>query len=266
MLDFTLKMYSSLLKALLRNGYDFISFEKYNPKLNDGKIVILRHDVDKNPMNSYNTALIEHSLGITGTYYFRIVKECFDKEIIKSIAALGHEIGYHYEDLALAKGDLNKAIHKFEEHLKSFSDLYDVKTIAMHGSPTSRIDNRILWKHFKYQDFGITKEPYFDIDFSDTLYLTDTGRRWNGKSVSIRDREMTSVNPPLSSAYHFKGTSEIIDAADKGTLANHIMLNFHPQRWTDNSFAWSKDFFWQQIKNPIKKIIVRNIKYWSKDF
>jgi hypothetical protein len=185
------------------------------------------------------------------------VKQSFNREIIRNIAALGHEIGYHYEDLALANGDLNKAIHKFEEHLKDFSDLYNVKTIAMHGSPTSKFDNRILWQHFKYQDFGITKEPYFDIDFSDTLYLTDTGRRWDGKSVSVRDKELVTGKPPLSSAYHFKTTLEIIEAADKGALANHIMLNFHPQRWTDNPFEWSKELIMQQIKNPIKKIIVR---------
>jgi hypothetical protein len=256
-MDFTLKTYTSLLKALLRNGYDFFSFEKYHPQLNNSKIVILRHDVDKSPVNSFKTALIEHELGITGTYYFRIVKQSFNREIIKNIAALGHEIGYHYEDLALANGDLDKAIQKFEKNLNSFSDLYNVKTIAMHGSPTSKFDNRMLWQHFKYQDFGITKEPYFDIDFSEMLYLTDTGRCWNGKSVSVRDKELATSKPPLSLAYHFKTTWEIIEAADNGMLATHIMLNFHPQRWTDNLFEWSKELIMQQIKNPIKKIIVR---------
>ena len=43
-----------------------------------------------------------------------------------------------------------------------------------------------MWKYFNYRDFGIVGEPYFDIDFEKILYLTDTGRRWDG--VSIRDK------------------------------------------------------------------------------
>ncbi|MBA7531110.1 hypothetical protein ES705_23321 [subsurface metagenome] len=39
---------------------------------------------------------------IKGTYYFRIVTQSFNPEIIEQIAELGHEIGYHYEDFVLA--------------------------------------------------------------------------------------------------------------------------------------------------------------------
>ena len=31
----------------------------------------------------------------------------------------------------------------------------------------------------------------------------------------------------------FKSTWDIIDAAEKGLLPDRIMLNTHPQRWTD---------------------------------
>ena len=64
-------------------------------------IVILRHDVDRRPLNALTTAKLENELGIRGTYYFRIVPESFDETIIKQIAELGHEIGYHYEERTL---------------------------------------------------------------------------------------------------------------------------------------------------------------------
>ena len=38
------------------------------------------------------------------------------------------------------------------------------------------------------RDFGIIAEPCFDIDFNDVFYLTDTGRRWDGSDVSVRDK------------------------------------------------------------------------------
>ncbi len=83
-----------------------MSFEEYiqNPK---EKFVVLRHDVDKLPANSLKTAKIEHGLGIKGSYYFRIVPENYNEYIIRQIADLGHEIGYHYEDLTLASHKFN---------------------------------------------------------------------------------------------------------------------------------------------------------------
>ncbi len=49
-------------------------------------------------------------------------------------------------------------------------------------------DNRDLWKRYDYRDFGIIAEPYFDLDFDEVFYLTDTGRRWDGHKVSVRDK------------------------------------------------------------------------------
>jgi hypothetical protein len=65
-------------------------------------VIALRHDVDRSPNYALKTAQIEHDLGIRGSYYFRIVPESFDAGIIERIAELGHEIGYHYEDVDLA--------------------------------------------------------------------------------------------------------------------------------------------------------------------
>jgi hypothetical protein len=47
----------------------------------------------------------------------------------------------------------------------------------MHGSPRSKFDNKELWSKYNYRDLGIIGEPFFDIDFDDFFYLTDTGRR-----------------------------------------------------------------------------------------
>ncbi|HBQ81446.1 MAG TPA: hypothetical protein DD745_00995 [Bacteroidales bacterium] len=47
-----------------------------------------------------------------------------------------------------------------------------------------------MWKYYDYRDFGITGEPYFDVDFDKVFYLTDTGRRWDGDSFNIRDKSI----------------------------------------------------------------------------
>jgi hypothetical protein len=291
-MDFTLKTYQSLLKALIKQGYAFQTFQEFielseasrylsrsrakrvNPI---NKSIILRHDVDKLPENSLKFAQIQHELGIKGSYYFRIVPENlpngsqgFNPEIIKQIADLGHEIGFHYETIDLAAKKLKqnsefriqnsqnqekqiaiKAIELFEEQLQTLRNYYPVKTICMHGSPLSKYDNKLLWKYYNYRDFGIIGEPYFDVDFSKVLYLTDTGRRWDGEAVSVRDKVSQNSEFRIQN-YKFKKTSDIIAATINEELPDQIMFTFHPQRWTDKPLPWVKELVLQNTKNVVK--------------
>ena len=48
----------------------------------NSKAIIFRHDIDRLPENSLKTEIIEHELGIIGTYYFRIVAESYNENII----------------------------------------------------------------------------------------------------------------------------------------------------------------------------------------
>jgi hypothetical protein len=253
--DFTLRTYQTLLQSLLKNGFSFQPFSDYieNPL---ERVVILRHDVDALPGNSLQTAQLEHELGIRGTYYFRIVRQSNRPGIIRRIAELGHEIGYHYEDLSLYKGNIDLAFKSFEKNLAYFRQFAPVKTICMHGSPLSRYDNRRLWDTYNYRDFGITGEPYFDTDFSKVLYLTDTGRCWNSEKFSIRDKVPPSPPLPIShSTPQIKSTSHIITAARNNRLPPQIMITIHPQRWTNNPLPWTKELVWQNLKNVIKRFL-----------
>jgi hypothetical protein len=65
----------------------------------------LRHDVDLLPGRSLRFAWIQHKMGIKGSYYFRAFPESWDEAVIKEIAALGHEVGYHYECLTTCNGN-----------------------------------------------------------------------------------------------------------------------------------------------------------------
>ena len=189
MRDFTLTIYKKLLIELLKAGYGFVTFAEFIQEQEEKeKTVILRHDVDKKPSRSLRIAVLENELGIKGTYYFRVVKNELPRKMIGRMAKMRHEIGYHYNDLNDARGIEEKALESFKKNLAKLREVAPVKTACMHGSPLSRHDNRDLWKDFDYHDLGITGEPYFDIDFNEAMYLTDTGRRWDGEKVAVRDK------------------------------------------------------------------------------
>lgn len=248
--DFTFVKYKELIQSLKQMGYFFSTFEEFCQEQVPDKLVILRHDIDARPSHALQCAEIEHKEGIRATYYFRILPQSNRPEVIRKIAALGHEIGYHYEEMSQTQGDTKKAIHLFEENLDYFRQYYPVSTICMHGSPTSSFSNIDLWKHYDYHQWGIIGEPYFDIDFSQFMYLTDTGRCWNGQSFSVRDK-VNGINND-----RFRTTNDIIEAATKGQLPERILITTHPQRWTDNQWKWIFEFASQKLKNQIKRIIV----------
>jgi len=246
MQDFTLTTYRKLLQNLYDNGYAFQTLQDYT-KQPENKTVILRHDVDRKPENALAIAKIENEAGIKASYYFRIVKESYDENIIKEIAKMGHEIGYHYENLTTCGGDLRLAIDDFRLNLKKLRKFYPVKTICMHGSPLSKFDNRLMWDKYDYRDFGIIAEPYFDIDFDEVLYITDTGRCWNNSGVSVRDKVNSKFDATIKNTHH------LIEKIQNNELPDKIMINVHPQRWTDRPLPWFKELIGQNVKNVVKK-------------
>lgn len=260
-MDFTLKKYSELLSALKGKDYRFVTFECYchdKALLDDESFVVLRHDVDLKAENSMATAKIEHALGIQASYYFRIVEQSNNPEIIRKIAALGHEIGYHYEDMSMCDGNVEDAIFQFKKHLAYFRQFYPVKTICMHGAPRSKYDGRDLWKRYDYHDFGIIGEPYFDVDFSKVIYLTDTGRRWDGFNVSIRDKVPVYQDEWVKQGLAYHATDDIINALKEDRFPRQLMMTTHPQRWTDNKVAWLREMSSQSAKNLVKRWIVHH--------
>lgn len=72
--------------------------------------MVLRHDVDELAVNALAMARLEHDMGIAASYYFRIVKQSNNPAVIHQIVQLGHEIGYHYEDLN-KKRFINNLLH-----------------------------------------------------------------------------------------------------------------------------------------------------------
>lgn len=252
-LDFTLKKLQDLYTNIINKNYKIIPFAEYikSDKYKNKKVIILRHDVDRKVINSLKVAIIERSLGVRASYYFRYKKDVFNKKTIDKIYNMGHEVGYQYEVLSRTSGNLEIGIELLKKELGKFQEIVNIETICMHGSPLSKWDSRKLWSKYKLKDFGIIGEPYLDIDFNKVLYLTDTGRRWNGSKVSIRDKANSNFK------YNFKTTSDIIFALEKNILPNQIMMNIHPQRWNDFFIPWIKELIGQNVKNLIKYFFVK---------
>lgn len=258
-MDFTIDRYRQLLKTLRSKNYECISFAQYMVLKKSElptRFVILRHDVDKFPFQSLVFARIERELNISGTFYFRAVDESWDEHIITEISSMGHEVGYHYENLNTCNGDMAQAVQDFELHLNRLKSLVPVETICMHGSPTGKFDNKDLWKSYDYRMFEISGEPYLDTDFDKVFYLSDTGRRWDGFRYSIRD-VIPQQKEWKKMKRTYRTTREIINAIHLDTFPDNVMFTLHPQRWHEPGFLWIQEYVLQNIKNAIKYFVNR---------
>lgn len=266
-MDFTLTTYKSLLETLLSkySQYSFLSFKEYmENNISDKKpVIILRHDVDRLPQNALKIAELEHSMGIKATYYFRVVGDSYNLSIMNKISDYGHEIGYHYEDVHLINKHhkvkmriiseeelIDLAYESFCKNIELFRKDFEISTICMHGSPLSKFDNKIIWKKYSYKLLEILGEPYIDINWNECGYLTDTGRRWNGDNVSVRDK--------VNSRYklNFRSTHNVIENIK--ALPEQLMVTIHPERWTNSPASWATQLITQNIKNIVKLFIANN--------
>ena len=249
-MDFTLKKYRELVSAWKDAGYEFVSYVDYADGRRADKLVVMSHDVDRSAKRARVLAEIENEMGVRASYYFR---EKFIDDEIRYIASLGHEVGYHYEELVTEKGDVDKAYARFVRNIEKMRQVADVRTITMHGSPTSRFDSKGMWQVYDYKKLGLIGEPQIDVDWNKMAYLTDTGRSWNG--VSRRDKVADFMLVWEAKGWVYKTTDDVIEAVRNGSFPSSVMITTHPQRWTDSMWEWMRELVVQSIKNFVKRVL-----------
>ena len=248
-MDFTINKYKELVSALKDAGYEFMTFAEYVEGRRADKLVVMRHDVDRQVERARRLAEVENEMGVKASYYFR---EKFIGDDVVCIASLGHEVGYHYEELVTEKGDVDKAYARFVRNIKKMRQVADVRTITMHGSPMSRFDSKDMWRVYDYKKLGLIGEPQIDVDWSEMFYLTDTGRSWNG--VSRRDKVAERALAWKAKGWVYEKTDDVIKALKEGRFPNCVMMTTHPQRWADNMWEWMRELVMQRVKNFVKRI------------
>ena len=128
---------------------------------------------------------------------------------------------------------------------------------------------RVLLSAFLTGGFSFTPlSSYTEVSGKKTVILRHDVDRLPANSLAtaqlehetgIRDKAMAAspvTNPDfLGRSYHT--TSGIIAALETGGFPSQVMITLHPQRWTSNMFLWSKELLAQNLKNQVKRFIVK---------
>ncbi|HYH36652.1 MAG TPA: hypothetical protein VD860_00395 [Azospirillum sp.] len=97
--------YRALLDLATGHGYRQMTVGAYAalrrggvPAEDERRILIMRHDIDTAPRVARMFAEEEVRVGGRGSYFFRL--QTADVRVMQDLADAGHEVGYHYEELA----------------------------------------------------------------------------------------------------------------------------------------------------------------------
>ena len=247
-LDFTYSSYERLLDAALASGYQFLTVREYvSAEDLPDRFLLMRHDVDRKPENALDMARIEAEAGVPSTYYFRAIEKTYDPALISSVEDLGHEVGYHYEDVDTADGDVYVARESFRENLARFRSFVDVDTVAMHGNPLTSHDNRDLWEHERLEEHDLLGEVYLSVDFTDVVYFSDSNRTWYDEKTIVDDWPVGPSEKPTQ----VTSTPELIELVESGALPRLYVL-VHPNRWADSTVEWVQEFAKDAVINTGK--------------
>lgn len=273
---FTFASYKCLLEMIRRQGFEIFGIEELLIRRRENrplphKFVVIRHDVDYYPGRAVTMAAIEAAFGIQTTYYVR--RHFFESalEPIRQIAAQGHQIGYHYEEIDTHQKAPNQQVARdalgfFVGALLDLNNLgFPIKTICPHGNPLSDVDNRQVVhllkdeRNLDHLAFTFDRElvrqkiserlvgdASIDITGADVdVYIPDTGR-FNPR-FNLKDHIDGCPTLGIRSLAHLEG---ILREAKR----NRIYMNMHPDRWSGDIGHWLFDFAFDWAKNVVKVV------------
>jgi len=152
---------------------------------NEGSLLFMRHDCERDLNKALKMAQIERQLGISSSYYVRVHSEYYnlllphDRNIVRSIAELGHEIGLHYEPKFYADDGLT-FMEGIQQDLTILRYILGpdipLRTMSPHQPTLSPPD------FVQLEQQGLV-DVYAHPDFKPLKYYSDSGMCWREKSL-----------------------------------------------------------------------------------
>ena len=202
--------YRALLETALGAGYAIVSVERFWALIGADAVdparhyLVLRHDIDTGPRTARAMWRIERSLGIAGSYYFRL--STLDLGLMADIAAAGGEASYHYEELATvakcrhlrtradALAHLPEAQDRFQRNLARLRALtgLPMRVVASHGDFVNRKLGLINWAILADPEFRV--EVGIELETYDEAFMS----RVTSRHADLMSRPYWTPTEPLA--------------------------------------------------------------------
>jgi hypothetical protein len=188
--DFTEQRYIEILDSASAR----FDFKKMSDAPKGEGLALWRHDIDFSPNRALALARIEAERGLYATYNVQVSSlyySVFESEVIsmlQSIAALGHEIGLHF-DPSIYKNPNAKSLLVREVQLLSDLLGLEVKSFSLHNPTTYDLDE---FSNETYEGLVNATAPVWREHFT---YCSDSNGMWRFTPLIdlIADENVTNL-------------------------------------------------------------------------
>ncbi|MDA8660026.1 hypothetical protein N9M01_07380 [Luminiphilus sp.] len=247
--NFPLQYYEYFLQEIIRLGIKVVTFKdlfndsddwdyhgsygteykQWNKKIskNDTYLVI-QHDVDNHPFFTDRMIAMEAVYGLRSNVFIfcdRYTKNGpdhtyqIDHGFLVEAQKAGFVIGYHQNAFAMAEFDMDNAIEKYRNDVRSLREIYDIDFVVPHGGIGSVVNGEKIHN----VDVPMPDEFKGNLRWVYNRYGVKFDQRWS-------DGGLRKAND-LKKIRRFNIVEEFLHKLKKGTR-NFCLI--HPQRWGYN--------------------------------
>lgn len=254
---FVYKQWDNFCRKLKDNGFASVSAATILKIKPDKPFLVLKHDMETNPLKALRLAQIESKYSHKGSYYAQayLLNDSKNIDILKQIKELGHEVSYHHDVMDSNKGDIYKAVEEFQRNIELFENNdFLVQTVCQHGNPIIDRDgyssNRDFFRNAKvaqlYEHISEIMVNFKSRINEDYKYISDVGYGWK----IIFDPENNDVVNSEEKDIALENLDKVLDVIKS---KNSVIVCTHPHRWHSNV-----------VSAQAKEIVFKSIKYSTK--
>jgi hypothetical protein len=233
--NFSLNHYQKILKTALDNDYQFVKYDDIENT--DGKICVLRHDVDYTPLRALEKAKIEADLGIKAYYFFLINSEIYNirdrrvYEVVHQLKKIGHHIGLHLDLSWNPKVKWENVVAQCKEEKELFKVLTNIEPCEIISFHNPHIFTEMVLN----KSVDGMEHTYEKRYFSDIKYLSDSQGWYEGCVCKIFEQKKYNkiqllTHPyiwPIEAKHDFTEDMAEMIKAKRVELIDY-MVKYHP--------------------------------------
>lgn len=225
-MHFTYDSYRHLICLLREHHYNLTDYYNYKEVQHP---CILRHDIDQSPERAFQLAKVETELDVCATYFVLLTSDFYNvfsaknKMILREMAAMGHTIGLHFDEVTYFNNCTGGGKFKPNEYpqilirliqteVETLSNALDLKigTVSMHRPSKFCLDSNLKIP-------GIINS-YGQEFFKGFKYLSDSRRRWREDALGYVSEEKFEKLHILTHAFWYYETEMNL----KDTLTSYL--------------------------------------------
>lgn len=245
-MHFSYNSYRQLVQLLRDHNYNLTDYYHYKEV---ERPCILRHDIDYSPERSYQFSKVEEHIGVRSTYFVLLTCDFYNvfsaknRAMFREMAAMGHTIGLHFDEVTYfdgANGGSNLPPEVYAERIigliqteaEMLSNALDIKIDAVSMHRPSKI---CLESDLKIP--GIINS-YGQEFFKGFKYLSDSRRRWREDALGyVREEKFEKLHILTHAFWYYEMEMNLKDTLtsylDEARDDRYEMLNRNFTRLDD---------------------------------